>query len=878
MVKRFSLTVFMVLVLAITTFVPVYAQEIQPVDPMNPVPTVELDGFVDETANLWFVELNSNPTVDGASLSVTKAEKRAFRDAARRAGVKYTERMAFDTLWNGLSIKIDKSQLSAVSMLPGVKAVYPIETVAMPIPYTDPYEPELYTALAQTGADLVQSQLEFTGAGIKVAVMDTGIDYNHPAFSGNGVAEMDSHTFPTARVVTGWDFVGDSYNADPASAAYQPVPHPDAYPDDCNGHGTHVAGIVGANDATNDLTGVAPDVTFGAYRVFGCEGSTESDIMLAAMEMALSDGMDVLNMSIGSAFQWPQYPTAVAASRLVDKGMVVVASIGNSGASGLYSAGAPGLGEKVIGVASFDNTNVMLPYLTVNSRNIGYITMTFSPNPPTSGTEEVVWLGRGCVDADLALAGNQPDPYLGDPNGKVALVQRGFCTFGEKANRAIAAGATAVLVQNNALGVFNGTLGAALPDPKPVVGISLEDGNFLRSQTAPVMMTWTDQIASFASPTANQISSFSSYGLSPDLALKPDFGAPGGNIYSSFPLEKGGYATMSGTSMSSPHVAGAVALLLQAKPGTVAADIRGILQNSADPKSWFGNPALGFLDSVNHQGAGMLKIDKAIQATTSITPAKIATGESQAGPFTQSLKIVNSSATAVTYDLTAANALTVRNTFAPAFSTSDASVMFTKDGLPITSVTVGANGVANIKAVITPASGPNKGQYGGYLVFTPQETGQVVRVPFAGFVGDYQSIQVLTPTANNFPWLAVLYEGAYYQVTDPTDWTFTMKDGDFPYFLVHLDHQARSMKFDVLDMTGKVLKPFAVEEYLPRNSSANGFYTWAFVGLTFAGNKAFTIPDGTYQVKISLLKALGNKDNPADWEYWTSPAFVIDRP
>ena len=91
MVKRFSLTVFLVLVLAVTTFVPVYAQEVQPVDPIYPVPTVEIEGFIDETPEAWFVELNSKPTVEGTSLSVTKAEKRAFRDAARRAGVKYTD-------------------------------------------------------------------------------------------------------------------------------------------------------------------------------------------------------------------------------------------------------------------------------------------------------------------------------------------------------------------------------------------------------------------------------------------------------------------------------------------------------------------------------------------------------------------------------------------------------------------------------------------------------------------------------------------------------------------------------------------------------------------------------------------------------------------
>jgi subtilisin family serine protease len=172
-------------------------------------------------------------------------------------------------------------------------------------------------------------------------------------------------------VVAGHDFVGETYNADPASPAYQPVPHPDDFPDDCNGHGTHVSGIVGANDATNGLKGVAPGVTFGAYRVFGCEGSTESDIMLAAMEMALADGMDVLNMSIGSAFQWPQYPTAVAADRLVYKGMVVVASIGNTAQAG-YISRRSGLGQKVIGVASLIIQVHSICFLNTPNRLFGY--------------------------------------------------------------------------------------------------------------------------------------------------------------------------------------------------------------------------------------------------------------------------------------------------------------------------------------------------------------------------------------------------------------------------------------------------------------------------------------------------------------------------
>ena len=123
---------------------------------------------------------------------------------------------------------------------------------------------------------------------------------------------------PNSSLVTGYDFVGDAYNADPASPDYNPVPTPDDNPDDCAGHGSHVAGIVGANGT---VRGVAPDVTFGAYRVFGCAGSTEGDIMIAAMERALADGMQVVNQSIGSSFQWPEYPTAKAADRLVKAGV-----------------------------------------------------------------------------------------------------------------------------------------------------------------------------------------------------------------------------------------------------------------------------------------------------------------------------------------------------------------------------------------------------------------------------------------------------------------------------------------------------------------------------------------------------------------------------
>ena len=174
-------------------------------------------------------------------------------------------------LFNGYSVEVDALNRNKLARVDGVKALWPVEVIQMP-----PVEvtrggaaPDLATAIAMTGADTAQNALGYTGAGVKVAVMDTGIDYDHP--------DLGGCFGPGCRVAYGYDFVGDAFNADPTAASYNPVAVPDDDPDDCGGHGSHVAGIVGANGT---VTGVAPNVTFGAYRVFGCEGSTTADIMI----------------------------------------------------------------------------------------------------------------------------------------------------------------------------------------------------------------------------------------------------------------------------------------------------------------------------------------------------------------------------------------------------------------------------------------------------------------------------------------------------------------------------------------------------------------------------------------------------------------------
>jgi subtilisin family serine protease len=491
-----------------------------------------------ENTSFWFVELSSLPKVEGTDASVLSSEKRQFQLNAEEAGIDYEERFAFNDLFNGFSISVDPSQLKILSTLPGVKAIFPVAVIERPeyqlIDIGNVSLPHITSALEMTGVKVAVSSLGFTGKGIKVGVMDTGIDVDHPAFGGDGTSRSNSDRFPTERVAYGYDFVGDNFSGDSTP------PNPDGFPDDCGGHGTHVAGIIGANDINTGVKGVAPEVIFGAYRVFGCTGSTFADIMLAAMERALADGMDILNMSIGSSFQWPRYPTAEAASRMVEQGMVVVASIGNSGTSGLYAAGAPGVGDEVIGVASVDNANVIMKVMQVDGTDIHFVPGTGSPINPTSGSMTLTRTGTATSTND-ACSAFTPDSFT----AKAVLIRRGTCSFYSKAKNAENAGASAVVIYNNVAGI--GFIGTVAGDPSvniPVVFISAAEGAQLDSLIAagsgPVTLTWTNRNGLVANPTGGLISSTSSYGPTPDLKLKPDISAPGGSILSSYPLELGG--------------------------------------------------------------------------------------------------------------------------------------------------------------------------------------------------------------------------------------------------------------------------------------------------------------------------------------------------
>jgi len=828
---------------------------------------------VSESGSLWFIELAGAPEAEGASRSTVRAEKEAFRRAARAAGATYKERRSFDVLFNGFSAVATPSERAKLAKLPGFKAMYPVEVLRVPRPEVGGGSaPDLANAIQMTGANLAQ-QSGYTGIGVKVGIIDTGIDIDHPDLGGNGTA--GSTSFPTARIVHGYDFVGDAFNANT-----NPVPVPDENPDDCNGHGTHVAGIVGASGT---VTGVAPGVTFGAYRVFGCDGSTTADIMIEAMERAYADRMDVVNMSIGAARQWPQYPTAVAASRLVKKGIVVVASIGNNGpggnpADGLYAAGAPGVGELVIGVASFDNTHITLRAFRVDDTLYGYNQAAGAPPAPLSDDEWLIKTGTPTTPND-ACAPLAP----GSLAGFAVLIRRGTCSFYIKAFNAQQAGARAVVLYNNAPGPLNPSVAGTPPITIPVVAITAEQGAALDAKitvAGAVLLVWTDQYASTPLASGGLISGFSSFGLAPDLSIKPNIGAPGGSIFSTFPLELGQYATLSGTSMSSPHVAGAAALVLQAKPRTKARDMKALLQNWAVPALWSGNPALGVLDHVHRQGAGMVNIPASINAMASVKPSELALGESESGPFTQTLKIDNDGRGPVTYDITHVPAVaTGPSTFLPlSFFSAPATVAFSA-----TSITVPRRGSAKVDVTITaPAALPDKSIYNGYLVFTPRDGGPAMRVPYAGFKGDYQSIQALTPTVNGLPLIARANAAGSLELL-PTGGTFTMTGNDIAYILLHLDHQVEFVELEAFNaVTGQFVGNISHDDWMPRNSTPNGFFAFPWDGTVNQDrrpNRFRPVPNGQYRVSVTVKKALGQDINPAHFERIVVPGVItIARP
>ncbi|WP_303848709.1 S8 family serine peptidase [Natrononativus amylolyticus] len=876
------------------------ASAVDRIRPESPPPWEGSGDAPDQWArNRWFVEFAAAPTARGGSPSDHANERAHLRSEARQEGVSFSQRLDFTTLWNGLSVRAELADAVALTALDSVSAVYPVAIVDRPEPADA--APALDTALAMTGTDAAQSELGLTGDGLSVATVDTGIDYNHPDLGGSGdedveytatsdgdrtLTDPDGETHP--RITHGWDYVGEGFDSGDPDA--EPNPNPD--PMDPQGHGTHVAGITGAEAADEDgVTGVAPGTSLGAYKVFDI-GSTSADVIVAALEDAYEDGMDIVNMSLGASLAWGQaYPTTAASNELADQGVVVVNSAGNDGALGAWSLSAPANAHDIISVASAENTHLQALAFDVDQLEepVPYLEMTGAEAPPTDGESAPLALpSSSVIDDEDGYFGCDPDDFADFPEGHVALIERGHCSFAEKYVHAVDAGAVGVVIYNNIPGLFSGTIEDAGVEGVWGAGIGQADGEALVDLVEAgeeVTLEFTDEMVDSPNPEGGLLSSFTSYGQDVELAFGPSVTAPGGMITSTYPLALEGYAMLSGTSMAAPHVAGAVALLLE-EEDLDPLEVRDRLQNTADPLPWSLAPDAGLLDHSFRQGAGMVQIDRAITAEGRVEPGQIALADRETTEVT--LTVSNDADHDVAYAVDHVAALgTGINTFAPTFLNPGGGI-----AAPET-VTVPAGDSVEVDVTIeAPAFGLPNHQYGGYVELTPDDDDlETLRVPYAGYAGDYQELDlfgyfVLEDDVPDFveqePRLSeIVYDedgeiAGYEPVEDGH--TFALRDDDVPVLEAFFGHFPQEMRvYAVHQQSGREWLAMS-DQYLPRSSGPDVYYAFPWPGTTQAGrsDNVRPVPGGTYTLRVEALRTLGDPDADEHWDTWESPEFELE--
>ncbi len=567
------------------------------------------------------------------------AQQNALRAGLAGAGATVVGQM--QDAYNGIHVTVSQNKLTQLASLPGVTALHSVRTFAL----------QNVNGVPFVGAPQAWQSFGVTGAGVKVGIIDTGVDYTHADFGGPGTvaawnAAKATSTAPAnpaqfgpaaPKVKGGFDFVGDAYNANTAGS----VPVPDPNPLDCNSHGTHTAGTLAgfgvlssgatysglynsttiSSNSWNVGPGVAPGADLYAYRVFGCAGS--SNIVDLAINRAVADGVNVISMSLGSDFGGTDDPTSVAAQNAFDDGIAVVASAGNAGPNA-YMVGSPSTSNGVLSVAAIDGSTPTYPganlTLTTSGGGSAGVVSAIDANGAAlpSGSFHVKVLRN--ADGSVSLGCNKAE-YAGTA-GMVVVTTRGTCARVARAVFGDEAGDAAVVMINNSAGYppFEGTI-TSNPDTGeqhnvtiPFLGVrqnATDIANLLAADGGSVTLSAT----TVTNTNYKLAASFSSGGpRNPDSAPKPDVMAPGVSVISAGMGTGNKSLVDSGTSMACPMTAGIAALVKQAHPSWNGAQIKAAIMNTADPSLNIGyNSRIAGTGVVQAQNA----VNSSVLATTS---------------------------------------------------------------------------------------------------------------------------------------------------------------------------------------------------------------------------------------------------------------------
>ncbi|KQL51474.1 hypothetical protein AN964_21160 [Heyndrickxia shackletonii] len=562
---------------------------------------------------------------EGKTLSSAKAKQRVdtahetfqnnlktiFKNELKVKKNPYTIRREYKHAFNGVAMTLPANKAKALLQSKVVKTVWSDMQVQIEPPVTEQEsknQAETHTMVTFPGIEKLHQE-GFTGKGVKIGILDTGIDYNHPDLQGaykGGYDFVDNDNDPMETTYDDW-----------LKSGQLEIANGETYYTE---HGTHVAGIIagqGKNNTDYAVEGIAPDADIYSYRVLGPYGSGSSSAILAGIDKAVTDGMDIISMSLGANYNDPLYVTSIAVNNAVLAGVTTVVAAGNSG-NNMYTLGAPGTSPLAITVGASD-TPVTVP--TYKGTLHADSDVSTDLKLVSSGFSDKIedFKGQNLPIIDVGPGGATFYKNK-DVKGKLVLVARGTLDINNIMNTAKQNGAKAVLLYNTNPPLQDVYLGEGF-NYIPIFSLSNEQGNVMKEKLASGNATFSFDDMSQEVTQGDKLADFSSRGPSRVLYdIKPEVTAPGVSIFSTVPSYMHGqdqvgkyqyaYERLSGTSMATPNVSGVAALLKQAHPKMTPADIKTTLMNTADP--------LNGDYSVFEVGAGRVNPYEAVHTQTEI--------------------------------------------------------------------------------------------------------------------------------------------------------------------------------------------------------------------------------------------------------------------
>jgi len=704
--------------------------------------------FAETVPGRFIVELTGEAVLDQAARQGMRSSaagnrrtalRREQQEMRRRMGESVAVLGSVENIGNALFVSANEADAARLAALPGVRRVRPVRIVKRLLDRAVVVN-KITAAWNQVGDDRA-------GEGIKIAIIDTGVDNNHPALRGVSLPALESfprtaavedERFTNSKVIVARSYVNLLARRDADQSARDRV-----------GHGTALAVVAAGTRATGPLAtiqGVAPRAYIGSYKVFGSPGTNDGatdDAILKAIDDAVADGMDIINLSLGNDIvsRLDEDPLVAAVERASAAGVLVVCAAGNNGPDfGTISSPASALSAIAVGATRNDRT--------------------FGASVDIDGVGPVLAMRGSGVAPDKPVAGPLADIALldhiglacstlpsGSLTGRVALILRGTCTFESKLNNAQLAGAIGAIVYATAADPEPITMGVGAAN-LPAEMVSHAIGLLLkgRGEGTNVSLRFT---LSAVPQDFDRITGFSAIGPNVDLAIKPEIVAVGGSVYvatqsfdpSGDMFSADGFALVNGTSFSAPLVAGSLALLKSGRPGLTADQYRSLLVNSATPVA----DLVGDAATIQKVGAGQLDLGASLRAQTAAIPATISFGASLTA--SASLRLENLGSEPAIYSITVEPR---SGGYAPVASQNTLEV---------------APGQAGTIGLAVDGAGLSSAVYEGIVHVTGG--GADIRIPYWYAVKgrDVAAIPLIGLTATGRP-TAQLREAIYFRITD----------------------------------------------------------------------------------------------------------------